>query len=69
MKCWDCDFFFIKWEPIGTIKTGVWDLGRAICTKHNLMVEFLNHNRLKQLQCIEEVDSKLPNAKDSNNDT
>jgi len=54
MKCWECEHFKIQYEPIGKISTGIWDFGRAKCTKHNLVVDFTDHRKLKKLKCIEQ---------------
>lgn len=59
MKCWDCPHFKIQYEPIGKIKTGIWDFGRAKCNKHDLIVNFPDHRKLKKLQCVEEVNPEL----------
>ena len=53
MKCWECEHFKIKYEPIGKISTGMWDFGRAVCEKHDLFVDFPDHRKLKKLVCIE----------------
>ena len=53
MNCWDCQYFKISYEPIKD-KTGIWDFGRAACSKHNLVVDFPSHRKLKKLVCIED---------------
>ena len=58
IKCWDCPNFKIQYEPIGKISTGIWDFGRAKCTKHDLVVDFPNHRKLKKLECVEEREMK-----------
>lgn len=52
MKCLDCPYFKIQYEPIGKISTGIWDFGRAECNKYDLIVEFPDHRKLKKLQCV-----------------
>lgn len=54
MKCWECEHFEIQYEPIGKISTGIWDFGRAKCKKHDLVVDFPDHRKLKKLECIEQ---------------
>lgn len=54
MKCCDCPHFKIQYEPIGKISTGIWDFGRAKCKKHNLVIDFADHRKLKKLECIEQ---------------
>lgn len=53
MNCFDCPHFRIMREPY---RSGgiVWDLGQAECKKHDLVVDFLNHGKLKRLKCVEE---------------
>ena len=53
MNCWDCPYFKIQYEPIKD-STGIWDFGRAKCTKHDLIVDFPDHRKLKKLKCVEE---------------
>ena len=54
MKCWDCQYFRIIQEPIKADGGGYWDLGAAVCDKLNLIVDFMNHRKLKKLECAEE---------------
>ena len=54
MKCWECKHFEIQYKPIGKISTGIWDFGRAKCTKYDLIVDFPDNRKLKKLECIEE---------------
>ena len=50
MTCDKCKHFKIVYEPLRD--TGViWDLGRAHCKKHNLIVDFANHGKFKRLEC------------------
>ncbi len=53
-KCFDCPSFKILYEPIGKIRTGIWDFGKAKCVKHDLVVDFASHRKLKKLECVEE---------------
>ena len=59
MKCMDCEHFKIQQEPIRACGGGYWDLGLAKCMKHNLVVDFQNHGKLKKLECVEEVKPEL----------
>ena len=52
MKCINCEHFRISSEPVKTPRA-VWELGQAVCRKHRLVTEFLNHGKLKKLECIE----------------
>lgn len=59
MKCWDCPDFKILYAPIKVKGGGVWDFGKAKCTKHDLVVYFPNQGKLKKLQCVEETNPEL----------
>ena len=51
-KCLECEYFHIRMKPLRT--PGVlWDMGLAECKKHNLVVDFANHGKLKRLECKE----------------
>lgn len=52
MKCWECAHFKIQYEPLHGI-SGLYDFGRAKCEKHDLIVDFPNHRKLKKLECVE----------------
>ena len=54
MKCWDCEYFKIIQEPLRVGKD-IYDLGRAECTNFDLVVDFINHGKLKRLECIDET--------------
>lgn len=54
MKCWDCEYFKITQEPLRCGKD-IYDLGRAECTNFDLVVDFINHRKLKRLECIDET--------------
>lgn len=62
MKCMDCPHFRIQQEPIRAIGGGYWDLGLAKCLKHDLIVDFSNHGKLKKLECVrpEDESNELP---------
>lgn len=51
MKCKDCQYFHIDYEPI---KAGgyYFDTGRASCSKYNVHISFLKKSKLKDLECI-----------------
>ena len=59
MKCYDCPHFRIEYKPIRAGHGGYWDFGRAKCMKHNLIVDFPDHRKLKKLKCVEEVQPDL----------
>ena len=52
MKCWGCEYFKIIQEPLRVGKD-IYDLGRAECTNFELVVDFINHGKLKRLECID----------------
>lgn len=54
MKCWGCEYFKIIQEPLRVGKD-IYDLGRAECTNFDLIVDFINHGKLKRLECIDET--------------
>ena len=58
MKCWECEHFKIQYEPLRS-GSGIWDFGRAKCMKHDLIVDFPNHGKLKKLECVEETKPEL----------
>lgn len=53
MMCKDCPHFKIDYEPIRGF-----EFGRASCSKHNLVVDFMSRRKLKRLTCIEEMRRK-----------
>ena len=53
MNCEKCEHFHILQEPLRTTG-GIYDLGKAECKKHNLVVDFLNHGKFKRLKCPDE---------------
>lgn len=59
MKCWECEHFKILYKPLGKISTGLWDMGKAKCMKHDLYVEFADHRKLMKLNCIEKEKPEL----------
>ena len=50
MLCRDCEHFHIQNEPLGK-GTYMVDLGRAVCKKYNLTVEFRDHRKFSWLSC------------------
>ena len=46
--CVDCEFFHVIYYPIKG-----WDLGRAVCDKHELIVDFYANRKLATLKCVE----------------
>lgn len=54
MNCYTCPEFNIVSEPIKAIDGGCLDMGLAECKKHGLVVDFLDHRKLKKLTYIEE---------------
>ena len=53
MTCDKCEHFKILYEPIRTPEI-LWDMGRAICNKHDLIVDFANHGKFKRLDTCED---------------
>lgn len=53
MLCKNCEHLKILYEPLKD-KGVMWDLGRATCTKHDLITDFANHTKLNKLKCWEE---------------
>lgn len=66
-KCLDCPHFKIQYEPIRANGGGYWDLGKAECNKYDLIVEFLDHRKLKKLQCV--MDAQKLVQKGTENDS
>lgn len=55
MNCDKCEHFKILYEPIrGT--SGVIDMGRARCSKYDLIKDFSNHGQFKYLQCPDKAE-------------
>ena len=50
-KCRDCPYFKVLYEPIKSGKD-VWDLGKAKCTKYDLVTDFISHRKFGKLNCI-----------------
>ena len=50
MTCDKCQHFEILYGPRRNNGV-VWDLGRAHCKKHDLIVDFANHGKFKRLEC------------------
>ena len=48
MNCKDCQYFKIACEPMMPF-----DMGLAVCTKHNLEVDFTDRRKINKLVCIE----------------
>ena len=46
--CKDCEHFKIRYMPIKGF-----DAGLAECTKHDLVVDFLNMRKFSWLSCVE----------------
>jgi len=49
MKCTDCEYFHIMYEPLPSH----YDTGAAECRKHDLITDFYNHEKLNKLECVE----------------
>ena len=49
MLCKDCPHFHIDYPPLKGL-----DFGRASCRKHDLIVEFRDKRKFKELKCVEE---------------
>lgn len=56
MTCDKCKYFKILYEPLRT-KGIIWDWGRVECVKHNLITDFANHGKFKQLDTCEDFES------------
>lgn len=55
MTCDKCKYFKIICEPLRT--TGkLWDMGRAICDKHDLVTDFADHGKFKRLDTCNEYE-------------
>jgi hypothetical protein len=48
MTCEKCKYFKVLYEPLQTARR-VYALGKAKCERHDLITEFDNHKKLKQL--------------------
>ena len=57
MLCKDCPHFRITAEPIKGV-----DFGHAICTKHDLITDFLDRRKFEWLECIEPPESEEQNG-------
>lgn len=55
MTCDKCKHFNILYEPLRT-ENKLWDMGRAICNKHNLITDFSNHGKFKRLDTCEDFE-------------
>ena len=53
MKCKDCEYFHIDYEPYRYIGSHT-ELGQASCTKHNLVTNYASKKKFETLCCIEE---------------
>lgn len=53
MKCKDCEHFHIDSEPMMPF-----EMGRASCDKHDLIVDYLNKRKLNRLTCVEEQEDE-----------
>lgn len=47
--CKDCEHFKITEEPDG------WNWGRAVCQKHDLVVDFRSRRKINRLTCVEDL--------------
>ena len=55
MTCDKCKHFKVLSEPLRT-KGKLWDLGRAICNKHDLIIDFVDHRQFKRLDTCKEYE-------------
>lgn len=53
----DCEHFKILYEP-QKIGGQCVDRGKAVCKKHNLETDFLNHQKFKWLSCVEDKENE-----------
>lgn len=58
MKCVDCQYFHIRYEPMMP-----YDMGLAACDRYCLEVDFSNKRKLNRLVCVkdEEKDNESGN--------
>ncbi len=55
MTCDKCKYFKVLYEPLRT--DGVlWDMGRAICSKHDYVTDFANHGKFKRLDTCDDFE-------------
>lgn len=47
-KCAECSHFLIWYEAMMP-----WDTGKAVCDKHNLVVDFVSRQQINKLECID----------------
>lgn len=57
MKCKDCEYFRIDYEPYRYIGSHT-ELGQASCTKHNLVTNFASKKKFETLSCVEKGDAE-----------
>lgn len=57
MTCDKCKYFKIVQEPLRTTGT-LWDMGRAVCNKHNLITDFADHRKFERLDTCEDYENK-----------
>jgi len=55
MTCDKCKYFKVLYEPLRT-EGALWDMGRAICNKHDLIIDFANHGKFKRLDTCEDFE-------------
>lgn len=55
MKCKDCKYFNIKYEP-QRIGGQLVDWGQAECQKYNLVTDFKSHTKFNWLECVDQQD-------------
>lgn len=48
MTCDECQYFKVLYEPLRDT-SALWDMGRAVCKKHDLVCDFANHGKFKRL--------------------
>ena len=54
MNCKGCEHFEIRMEPIKAHDGGYWDLGLAVCKKHDAYIRFGTMRQINKLTCLEE---------------
>lgn len=54
MLCRECEYFHIRQEPI-RCNGLLFDAGLAVCEKHNMSVNFINHGKFNRLKCVDEL--------------
>lgn len=52
MKCTDCQYFKILYRPLKAYG-GIYDTGRAVCTKHDYVLDFVSTQQVNRQMCVD----------------